>query len=434
MTTGTRGVKTFGATNSNDVPVIRSQYFMTEAMRMYTLPNMLRQDAANMVPNGNMKNKRFESNKFAPIVGVNDLIKGDGDTVRLEVYHAITGQPTMCCDILEGSEEDMTWADFELKINQTRHGVNVNCTMDRQRLGRSAMNLAQPLLKEWYTTLEQERMLYHLAGARGHYYNPDNMILPLDTNPQFASKMVNCVTAPTFCRQFYGGEAEGLDGSCGTAIAQTDIFNLESLTNLKTAMEEAAHPLLPIRLEEGGEPLYLLLVTPRQWQTFQKSTDGKEWRLLLANAVTRASSCSNHPLFKGDCLMYENILVKKYSNPVRFLPGKAVQVANDDDGATTHVERLDQNAKFAVDRAMLIGGQALAEAYGSVNDADGKNLGKLNFHFWQDSWDGGDKSRVHIKYIGGCKKIRFPSRSGVVYDRGVAVLDTAVPLRNGRHC
>jgi len=109
-------------------------------------------------------------------------------------------------------------------------------------------------------------------------------------------------------------------------------------------------------------------------------------------------------------------------------------VSNDDDAATTHVERLDANAGFAVDRAMLLGGQAIAEAYGSVADAEGKMLKKLNFVFWEGTWDGGDKARVHIKFLSGMKKIRFPDRGGRLYDRGVAVLDTAVPLPRGVSC
>ena len=431
------GVRTVGVTKSSDVPFLRSKGFLIESRQMHTLPNLLRQDIGSMVPDTTGK-KKFETDKFAPVVAVNDLMKGDGDTVQIELHHNIVGQPTMCCDVMEGNEEDMTFSDFDLRINQTRHGVNTNCTMDKQRLGRDAMKMAKPLLQQWYCQLEHERMLYQLAGARGHFYNPENMIIPFETHKKFLEQMVNCVEAPTYCRHYYAGEAQSFDGSNGTAIAKTDIFNLSSISMLKASMEEASHPLLPIRLADSEgrqtEPFWLLLVTPRQWATFQKSTEGKEWRDLIANAVQRSKGCSGHPLFQGDCLFYENILVKKYSQPIRFLPGKPVRVSCDDDCATTTVQRLDQNADFAVDRAMLLGGQAVAEAYGGVDDADGKHLGKMNFQFWSESWDGGDKSRVHIKFIGGCKKIRFANRNGEVYDRGVAVLDSAVPLQAGRGC
>lgn len=429
------GVRTVGVTKSSDVPFLRSQNFLLESRQMHTLPNLLRQDLASMMPKLGDKNTKFETQKFAPIVGVNDLMKGDGDTVQIELHHAITGQPTMCCDIMEGNEEDMTFSDFDLRISQTRHGVNTNCTMDKQRLGRDAMKMAKPLLQQWYCQLEHERLLYQLAGARGHFYNQENMILPFETHPKFGEMMVNCVDAPSYCRHYYGGEAESFDGSTGTPIAKTDIFDLSTLTTLKSSMEEASHPLLPIRLEGSmAEPFWLLLVTPRQWKTFKDSEDGKRYEELVANAITRAKQCSNHPLFSGDCLMYENILVKKYSQPIRFLPGKPIRVACDDDCATEVVQRIPANADFAVDRGLLLGGQAIAEAYGGVDDADGKHLGKMNFQFWSQSWDGGDKARVHIKFIGGSKKIRFANRQGKVYDRGVAVLDTAVPLQPGKGC
>ena len=441
MATGTNSVQTVGATKSGDLAYVLSRHFLHESQQMNTIPNLLRQEASKMVPGKSIRSgQRFETNKFAPILSVNDLSKSDteGDTVRIRVMHDLVGQPTMCCDPLEGNEEDLSFANFELSINQTRHGVNTGCTMDRLRLNLSAKQEARPLLQQWHSKIEQERCLYHLAGARGHFYNPSNMIIPKQTDPTFGSKMINCVTAPTHCRHFYGGDAESLDGSCGTAITKTDVFNLESISKIKMNMEEAAHPLLPIKLEGGEDAVYLLLVTPAQWFTFKRSADGKDYEKLVAQATARGTACGQngkvHPLFRGDCLMYENILVRKYSQPVRFLPGQPVYVSNDDDAATTSVQRLDSDAGFAVDRAMLIGGQALAEAYGSVADAEGKMLGKLNFAFWEGTWDGGDKARVHIKYLSGMKKIRFASRGGKVYDRGVAVLDTAVDLPRGSSC
>ncbi|MEC6498264.1 DUF4043 family protein, partial [Escherichia coli] len=69
----------------------------------------------------------------------------------------------------------------------------------------------------------------------------------------------------------------------------------------------------------------------------------------------------NHPLFKGECAMWRNILVRKYAGmPIRFYKDSKVLVSKNDMAATTE----EKQAKTNIDRAMLLGAQALANAYG----------------------------------------------------------------------
>ncbi|MFN3786466.1 MAG: DUF4043 family protein, partial [Thiothrix sp.] len=182
-----------------------------------------------------------------------------------------------------------------------------------------------------------------------------------------------------------------------------------------------------------GDPMYVLLVTPRQWNTFQQTTGATEWNMMISNAIQRSRGCE-HPVFKGDCLMFQNILVRKYSPPVRFLPNKPIRVSTDTASSTAVIQRIPANADFAVDRAILLGGHAIAEAYASVTDASGKRFGTMNFAFWEDTFDGGEGIRKHIKWMNGMKKITIADRFGKMYDYGVAVLDTAVPLTGSFKC
>ncbi len=429
-----QGVRSIPGSRSSDVPVIRSRAFMLESMRMPGyLNNLLREDLKDMIPKVDCKGgERLEGARHAPIVSVNDLARDnvDGDTVRIDLFHHLIGLPQMCCEPSEGFEEDMTWASFELRIAQSKKAVKTGCTMDRLRMGNDLWMRAKPMLQQYWCKLEHERTLYHLAGTRGHYFNQADMLLPLETNQKFDSYMINCLFPPTYCRHFYGGDADSLSDEHGDSpIEAQDTFDLDALSRIAASMAEDAHPILPIRLKgDLGDPFWLLLVTPAQWHSFQLSTDGKEWASLLAHAVERAKACSgNHPLFTGGCLMYENILVRKYSPPVRFYPVMRTQVSCKDRAATPMAITIPGANDFYIDRAILLGGQALAEAYGSVQDADGENLKKLNFLFKKQSFDYGEYAGVLIKWVSGMKKIRFPDKFGWVYDRGVAVLDTAVP-------
>ena len=75
-------------------------------------------------------------------------------------------------------------------------------------------------------------------------------------------------------------------------------------------LSEMANPIQPIRMvadPSGGEPLYVLYVTPRQWHDFCTSSSGKDWRRCWRRwnepkAGTTPSS--------GEGAMWRGILVK----------------------------------------------------------------------------------------------------------------------------
>ena len=426
------GVRSMGASSSRDVPIVRSNAWLTESFLQHTNLNLLRQDAHSVIPTTGKQNARYESmNRFAPIITVNDLMKSDGDKVEVPIYHALVGDPSMCCEVVEGKGEDITYSLFDLQINQTRKLVNTGCTMDSVRLGKKAMQIAKPLLMDWQTRLDNERSLYHLAGARGHY-NKGDIIMPLDTGmrgSKFSERMINCVMPPTACRHFYGGNAESVDGKEGQAIMANDTFNLKSLIKLASAIESSSRPIMPIKMD-GVDAFWVLFVTSAQMATFKLSTDYQKLQQLQAQVTVRSAGC-NHKLFKGDCFMYENILVRVYNPPVRFKANMPFKVANKSDacGGSTRTTMFTDDA-FYIDRAILVGGQALAEAFGSVKTKDNKTLGKLNYAFSSRVWDHGDKEEIGIKAVSGLKKIQIEDRDGCLYDRGVAVLDTAVPAKD----
>ncbi len=77
--------------------------------------------------------------------------------------------------------------------------------------------------------------------------------------------------------------------------------------------------------------------------------------------------------------------------------------------------------QVTIDRAMLLGGQALANAYGT---GDGGGF----FGYNEEKVDHGNGTEVSIRWINGLKKIRFKQKDGRVNDHGVMVVDSAVTL------
>ncbi|EGW6283048.1 DUF4043 family protein, partial [Salmonella enterica] len=254
----------------------------------------------------------------------------------------------------------------------------------------------------------------HLAGARGDFM-ADDVIVPLASHRDFKEIMINDVMPPTHNRHFFGGDATSLE-----AVDSSDVFTLSLVDNMALFIDEMAHPLQPVRLKGdelyGEDPYYVLYVTPRQWNDWYTSTSGKDWNQMMVRAVNRSKGF-NHPLFKGECAMWRNILVRKYAGmPIRFYTGSRVWISNNNLAATTQQIEVKTN----IDRAMLLGAQALANAYGQKDGG--------HFNLVQKKTDMDNRTEIAIDWINGLKKIRFEDKTGRMQDHGVIAVDTAVRL------
>ncbi|EBA1657971.1 DUF4043 family protein, partial [Salmonella enterica subsp. enterica serovar Overschie] len=302
-----------------------------------------------------------------------------------------------------------------LRIDQGRHQVDAGGRMSQQRTKFDLVKSSSTLLGTYFNDLQDQCAVVHLAGARGDFY-ADDIIVPLADHPEFVKIMINDVMPPTHDRHFFGGDATSFE-----TLDSSDVFTLSLVDNMALFIDEMAHPLQPVRMKGdelyGEDPYYVMYVTPRQWNDWYTTTSGKDWQQMMTRAVNRSKGF-NHPLFKGECAMWRNILVRKYSGmPIRFYSGSKVAVSNNDLEATTKVVEAQTN----IDRGMLLGAQALANAYGST-----KNGG--HFSMVKEKTDAQNRDEVTINWMNGLKKIRFKEKTGKMQDHGVITVDTAIKL------
>ncbi len=384
----------------------------TEANRAKSFANMFTDAAPKEAQPDNAAN---QTSHTAPIVKVTDLSKEAGDEVEMQIFHQLNGRPTMGDKKIAGRLENLSQASFSLKINQGRHGVDAGGKMSQQRTKHNLKKTARTLLGgSYYNKLNDQLTTVHLAGARGSMTSTD-IIVPLASDSEFAEILVNDVLPPTYDRQFFGGDATSFAG-----LDSADLFALSCVDDLSLYLSEMAAPIAPVKFasDEAAdeEPFYVLNVTPRQWNDWYTSSSAKDWQAMLANASNRGKGFS-HPLFRGQCAMWRNILVRQYSGmPIRFYTGDTVTISQNVDAATTTQVTAGTN----IDRAILLGGQALAMAYGAQNG------GSFNYH--EEPADHGNSTEISVSWINGMKKIRFADRNGRINDLGCMVLDTAITL------
>lgn len=353
-----------------------------------------------------------------PITNIMDLAQGPGDTVSYDIMGLLRGKPTMGDRRLSGRMMNLRFASNELKIQQTRGGVDTGGVMTKKRTVYDLRMLSLANLERWNTNLMDNRMLVHLAGARGTQVGGEWTSIPFETDPDFAEIMVNPVTPPTYNRRFVVGNG-GLGGSISTLDA-TDKLTRDVLEQVRIIVDNDATPLQGIRPEtdqmydDDDENLYVLYVSPAGYSQFRNSGTDKDYNDLLAAAVTRSNQWK-HPVFRLGDLLFNNIIIRRRPKHIQFDVGSNVREYNSS-GAIVNTA-----APVAFDRALLLGAQAAVYAMGS----DPKTGLPLKWN--EEVTDHGARLEVSTSTVDGCQKLRF-DLDGVLTDFGVMAIDYSSSL------
>ncbi|WP_342446728.1 phage capsid family protein [Kingella negevensis] len=114
--------------------------------------------------------------------------------------------------------------------------------------------------------------------------------------------------------------------------------------------------------------------------------------------------------------------------PIRFYAGDKLKYCKEYESETESELLVPASFgdKFAIDRSIILGGQAVLEAFAAARQSS------IPF-FWSEKTDidHGDKAELLIGMIRGVAKTRFnvDTGNGMQWtDYGVTVVDTAVPI------
>lgn len=371
---------------------------------------------------------RKQTTSHMPIVRVQDLGKTKGDEVTFNLLNPVGGYPIMGSAYAEGRGVGMSLSEDKLRVNQARFPIDLGNVMSQIRSPADLRKLGKPLAQSQMDAYCDQSLLVHMAGARGYHDNIEWRI-PTDTHANFAEIMVNKVKAPTKNRHFFvdGTGISGVRVNSGeAAIATTDMFTMDTVDSMKTLLDEMPLPP-PIVKFEGDvaaedSPLRVWLVSPSQYNKFAAQPG---FRSFQGAALARAGQAKQHPLFLGDVGLWNGFIIRKMPRPIRFYAGDKIKYCADYTSETESEILVPSGfgEKFAVDRSIILGGQAVAEAL-AASDKSG-----VPFFWSEKEMDHGDKWELLIGSIRGVSKIRFDVNTGTrqeFTDYGVTVVDTAV--------
>ena len=372
---------------------------------------------------------RKQTTQHMPIVRVQDLGKGRGDEVTFDLLNPVGAYPIMGSSYAEGRGVGMSLNQDRLRVNQARFPVDLGNVMSQIRSPADLRKLGKPVAQSLMDSYCDQTLLVHMAGARGNHDNIEWRV-PVDTNPAFAEIMVNRVKAPTKNRHFIadGSGIKSFGVNAGSVdLDTTDLLTMDTVDSMKTVLDQIALPP-PICKFEGDvaaedSPLRVWLMSPAQYNAFAKQ---QGFRQFQAAAMARASQAKAHPLFLGDVGLWNGFIIRKMPRPIRFYAGDTVKycAAYDSEVESSAIVPASFGDNFAIDRSIILGGQAIAEAM-AASERSGAPF------FWSEKdLDHGDKWELLIGAIRGVSKIRFDVNTGngnEITDYGVTVIDTAVP-------
>ena len=378
---------------------------------------------------------RKQTSASMPIVRCQDLSKQSGDEVTFHLLNPVGAKPIMGSHNAEGRGVGIGISEDKLRVNQARFPVNLGDAMSSIRSPVEFRKIGRPIAQSLMDRYIDQTLLVHLAGARGFHSNIE-WVVPTTADADFAEILVNPVKAPTKNRHFIAdaGVIKPFAVNAGEVdLTTTDVLNMGVVDAVRTVMEQIALPPPPVIFEGDkaatDSPLRVLLVSPAQYSGF--ATDAS-FRQLQASAIARANQANQHPLFLGEAGLWNGILIVKMPKPIRFYAGDTIKYCADHASETESgvVVPSSFGTTFAVDRAILLGGQAVAEAL-AASDKSG-----IPFFWSEKELDHGDKVELLLGAIRGVSKIRFEVDTGSekqFTDYGTVAIDTAVPIIGARN-
>lgn len=313
-----------------------------------------------------------------------ELEEDAGDRVVFDLLMRLRGEATFGDDLIEGKEENLTFYQDELRIDQVRKAVSAGGRMSRKRtvhdLRKSAKRNGAIWISEW---LDEGYFVYLSGNSAFAAVNQD-----AKWKIGFAG---NPVTAPDTDHILYGGA-----GTSKATITTADKMSIAFLERIavKPTMMNATNPdvvqMQPITYE--GTKRFVVLMSSIQTHSLRTETGDLSWSK-IAMALATAEG-RNSPICKGGLGLHNNLVLHEHASVRRF----------NDYGAGANVDAA---------RALLLGAQAGMVAYGAAGKGTRMN--------WVEKLaDADNLVNFYVGMILGMKKTVFNGK-----DFGVCALDTA---------
>jgi hypothetical protein len=424
------------STSSGLAPKQWSEALFAQAGRKRTMTNTLSGAAPDITKMGKVLRRQTVTDM--PIVRVTDLDKNAGDTVRVDLAHIIKLRAVMGDANAEGLGAKLDFSYKDIRIDMATIPVSAGGKMTQKRFQHDLRLIALQQLRGGIPLFDWQRNLVAMAGSRG-VQDDVSWVLPLASDPEFLSQMVNAPRAPTYNRHFVvSGTTLVQGGQQLASVVSTDVFKLTHADDISEIIQESTMRVLPVNVpgdqaSEDDPIKAVMLHDSLSWsRLIRETTAGSNLRQWQADAMKRAEygNLKAHPLFAPGSFLWNNVLHRRMGDfGIRFLASTVVShipAANRYTGVETNVTvAAGLGANFQVARSLVLGAQALACCNG-INSESG-----VPYTMLENQTNFKRNHEMAGEVIGACDKLTFALPDGLgnlePTDIGVIVVDSVVP-------
>lgn len=320
---------------------------------------------------------------------LDDLTKGQGDTVTFGLTAKLSGTGVSGDSELEGNEEGILPYNQSVAIDQKRNAVRLLGKLDEQKNSYNMRSDAKSKLATWMQEFIERQLFLKLAGVNNTgLVDASGLIVGADSTWSNTSGPVPAADEAAGSGQRYVcANAAGID-----ALTTSDKITPALIDKAVVRAKLASPRVRPLRVK--GKDYYALFVHPRQAYDLKNDST---FRTDLQQADTRGEE---NRIFTGALGVYRGVIIFEHE----YVPFVDFSVL------TTKKFDTVSGTAAAADcyRALLCGRQA--GLFAKTNNENG----------WiEKSFDYENKWGVATGLIGGIQKARFNS-----LDYGVISLDT----------
>lgn len=301
-------------------------------------------------------------------------MKGPGDTVKFDFLPQLQGPGVLGDAPISGQETAMSWQTSAFTINQQRNAVLIVGKMSQQRVPWSMRDAAYAQLSNWAKVIIDAGLLNQAAcntNQTNIAYTGNNTPPTLDADHHILS----------------GGAAN--EGS----LTSSEIMDLELITEaVAKAQSTLIFPIKPPVLK-GVEVAGMLFMHPTQIRDLKNNFQAGEWGNIFGMAM-QGGQVTGNPMFTGAAGVYENVVLHSDANvPWGNSSQNQVMLSNGTLAASPTVLGVT-----SVARAVFMGAQSLALAFGSADNMEGR---PLRVRWYEELLDAGNQLRVTGGFIWG---------------------------------
>lgn len=244
------------------------------------------------------------------VIYVRDIFKKEpGDVINIELVAALSGAGVQGDATLEGSEEALQPFNFQVTLNQYRHGMRTKGKLSARRTAFDFKDQFRPLLTAWLAQLTEQHMFDDLASINGVAYNDAD------------ETQKDAWLAANSDRVLFGAtKANNAANDHSAALleidATSDKFNTGVIALAKRMAKRCNPKVRPIRVkanaESGAKEVWVLFAETLCCRDLEEDT---AWQAAQRDARDRGD---NNPMFTGAYGSWRGVIVIESEKNLRI--------------------------------------------------------------------------------------------------------------------